>query len=172
MAGLLVKSVAVMKENLEEMNARGVNIPVLLGGAALTRDYAEDDLASLYRGPLLYCKDAFDGLHMMDKIAGRAVDQARVEQRERTAKRKKQRAEAVKPKSTEAADITPPASDNPIPLPPFWGRRVVADLSPRLIFPFIDEIALFRGQWGFHQGKLSKEEFEKSTEQKARPVFD
>jgi len=73
MSGLLVKSVAVMRENLEEMNARGVNIPVLLGGAALTRDYAEDDLATLYGGPLLYCKDAFDGLHVMDKIADGAV---------------------------------------------------------------------------------------------------
>src|SRR5947207_4202023 len=68
MSGLLVKSVGVMKENLEEMNAQGVNVPVLLGGAALTRDYAEDELASLYRGPLLYCKDAFDGLHVMDAI--------------------------------------------------------------------------------------------------------
>ncbi len=172
MSGLLVKSVAVMRENLDELNSQGVNVPVLLGGAALTRDYAEDDLASLYRGPLLYCKDAFDGLHMMDRIAGGQIEQVRVEQRERTAKRKEQRANAVKPKSTEAADVKPPAKDNPVPLPPFWGRRVVADLSPRLIFPFINEIALFRGQWGFSQGKLSKEEFEKTTEEKARPVFD
>src|SRR5213078_3230264 len=88
MSGLLVKSVAVMKENLEEMNARGVNIPVLLGGAALTRDYAEDDLATLYRGPLLYCRDAFDGLHMMDAIAGGAVTQVVTEQKQRTARRK------------------------------------------------------------------------------------
>ena len=77
MSGLLVKSVAVMKENLEELNARGVKVPVLLGGAALTRDYAEDDLATLYKGPLLYCKDAFDGLHMMDAIAGGEVDAGR-----------------------------------------------------------------------------------------------
>ena len=57
-----------MKENLEEMNALSVKVPVLLGGAALTRDYAEDDLANLYRGDLLYCKDAFEGLHAMDAI--------------------------------------------------------------------------------------------------------
>src|SRR5438477_7227644 len=69
MSGLLVKSVGVMKENLEEMNAQDVKVPVLLGGAALTRDYAEEDLAQLYKGPLLYCKDAFDGLHMMDFIS-------------------------------------------------------------------------------------------------------
>src|SRR3982750_4494143 len=82
MSGLLVKSVAVMKENLEEMNARGINIPVLLGGAALTRDYAEDDLANLYKGPLLYCKDAFEGLHMMDAISGKQIDSHITEQRE------------------------------------------------------------------------------------------
>ncbi len=76
MSGLLVKSVAVMKENLEELNALGVTIPVLLGGAALTRDYAEDTLAELYRGPLLYCKDAFEGLHMMDEISTGAVADA------------------------------------------------------------------------------------------------
>src|SRR6185436_5173360 len=70
MSGLLVKSVGVMRENLEEMNAAGVKMPVLLGGAALTRDYAEDDLANLYKGPLLYCRDAFEGLHAMDAISG------------------------------------------------------------------------------------------------------
>ncbi len=69
MSGLLVKSVQVMKENLEEMNALSVKVPVLLGGAALTRDYAEGDLAGLYGGSLLYCKDAFEGLHAMDAIA-------------------------------------------------------------------------------------------------------
>src|SRR5437763_7346255 len=94
MSGLLVKSVAVMKENLEEMNARGVSVPVLLGGAALTRDYAEDDLAGLYRGPLLYCKDAFDGLHMMDAIAGGHLDAVRTEQRQRAEKRKRLREES------------------------------------------------------------------------------
>ena len=87
MSGLLVKSVAVMRENLEELNAQGVNVPVLLGGAALTRDYAEDDLAGLYKGPLLYCKDAFDGLHVMDAVAGGQVGTITGEQRERAAKR-------------------------------------------------------------------------------------
>src|SRR5207237_315028 len=84
MSGLLVKSVAVMRENLEELNARGVQVPVLLGGAALTRDYAEDDLANLYRGPLLYCKDAFEGLSAMDVIATGGVTTAVAEQKART----------------------------------------------------------------------------------------
>ncbi len=172
MSGLLVKSVAVMKENLEEMNAKGVQVPVLLGGAALTRDYAEEDLANLYKGPLLYCKDAFEGLHMMDAISGGKTTAVITEQRERTAKRKHQRANAVKPQSLDAAGDHKVVSDNPIPTPPFWGRRIVTDLSAKHLFPYINETALFRGQWGFKQGKLSPEEFDKLTEEKARPVFE
>ena len=172
MSGLLVKSVAVMKENLEELNAQNVAIPVLLGGAALTRDYAEEDLATLYGGPLLYCKDAFDGLHVMDAIAGGQTQTIVTAQRERTEKRKHQRANAVKPQSTDAANVQPIVKDNPIPKPPFWGRRVVTDLSPRHLFPYINTTALFRGQWGFKQGKLSEQEFESLTAKEAQPVFE
>ena len=172
MSGLLVKSVAVMKENLEELNAKGVNVPVLLGGAALTRDYAEDDLATLYKGPLLYCRDAFEGLHMMDAISGGKTTAIVTEQQERSAKRKRLRAGAVKPKNLDAAGEHKVDQTNPVPLPPFWGRRVVADLSPKHLFPFINEHALFRGQWGFKQGKLDAYDFEKLTEEKARPVFE
>ncbi|MFN4244329.1 MAG: methionine synthase [Tepidisphaerales bacterium] len=170
MSGLLVKSVAVMKENLEEMNARGVKVPVLLGGAALTRDYAEDDLASLYRGPLLYCRDAFDGLKVMDHLAEGKLEQLTEEQRQRSQRRKQLRASAVKPGSADA-DAPPIARDNPVPIPPFWGRRVVRDIPLSHIFPFINENALFRGQWGFKQGKLTPEQFEATLENEARPVF-
>ena len=172
MSGLLVKSVAVMKENLEELNAKGVAVPVLLGGAALTRDYAEDDLATLYKGPLLYCRDAFDGLHMMDAISGGKTTAVMTEQRERTAKRKRLRANAVKPQSLDAAGEHKVDDTNPVPLPPFWGRRVVTDLSPKHLFPFINENALFRGQWGFKQGALDAHDFEALIDQKARPVFE
>jgi 5-methyltetrahydrofolate--homocysteine methyltransferase len=172
MSGLLVKSVAVMKENLEEMNARGVNIPVLLGGAALTRDYAEDDLAGLYQGPLLYCKDAFDGLHMMDKIAGGAVATVVEEQRTRARRRKELRANAVKPSIGEAANVPVISQENVVPVPPFWGRRVVKEnLSPRLIFPFINTNALFMGQWGLKKGALTEEQYDRLIEEKAIPVF-
>jgi 5-methyltetrahydrofolate--homocysteine methyltransferase len=172
MSGLLVKSVGVMKENLEEMNARGVKIPVLLGGAALTRDYAEDDLANLYGGPLLYCKDAFDGLHMMDKIAGGVVASVVEEQRTRAKRRKELRANAVKPSIADAANVPAISQENPVPCPPFWGRRVVKEhLSPRLIFPFINTNALFMGQWGLKKGALSEEQYERLIEDKALPVF-
>src|SRR5204863_6497671 len=74
--------------------------------------------------------------------------------------------------SADAAGDHTIARDNPIPTPPFWGRRVVTDLSPRHLFPYINTTALFRGQWGFKQGKLSPEEFDRLTEEKARPVFE
>ena len=70
MSGLLVKSTLIMKENLELMNERGINVPVILGGAALTRRYVDEDLKSLYKGQLFYARDAFAGLHTMDKLVG------------------------------------------------------------------------------------------------------
>ncbi|QOV89054.1 methionine synthase [Humisphaera borealis] len=175
MSGLLVKSVAVMRENLVEMNARGVKVPVLLGGAALTRDYAEDDLASLYGGPLLYCRDAFDGLHMMDAITGGLLQQVSTDQKERAIKRKRQREESqakygetMRAVAKDAPDV---AKDNPVPIPPFWGRRVVKNIDVKHIFPFINETALFTGQWGLSKGKMSPEEYETFLNDKARPVF-
>ncbi len=170
MSGLLVKSVAVMRENLDEMNARGVSLPVLLGGAALTRDYAEDDLAGLYKGPLLYCKDAFEGLHMMDAVCGGKVATIVQSQKDRSEKRKRLRASAVVP--TGDAKPQPIVKDNPVPVPPFWGRRIVRDLSPKHLFPYINENALFFGQWGLKKGTLSDEQFRDILHETARPVFD
>jgi 5-methyltetrahydrofolate--homocysteine methyltransferase len=172
MSGLLVKSVGVMKENLEELNAKDVKVPVLLGGAALTRDYAEEDLAGLYKGPLLYCRDAFDGLHMMDAISSGHTQKVVTEQKQRAEKRKRLRETAVKPQSTDAANVEPVAKDNPVPVPPFWGRRVVKDVPARQVFPYINENALFLGQWGFKKGALSAEDYEKLLDEKARPIFE
>ncbi len=172
MSGLLVKSVGVMKENLEELNARGVKVPVLLGGAALTRDYAEDDLAGLYKGQVLYCRDAFDGLHMMDAICGGKLDLMVVDQQQRVEKRRNQKANAVKPQSTESANVVEIAQNNPVTPPPFWGRRIVKDIKPGNVFPFINTNALFLGQWGLKKGSLSDEAYEKLIAEKARPVFE
>ena len=177
MSGLLVKSVAVMKENLEEMNAKGVNVPVLLGGAALTRDYAEDELASLYEGPLLYCKDAFDGLHVMDAIAAGHTQAIVTEQRQRADKRKRLRAESQQKygdilKGAGAADAPQVAKDNPVPLPPFWGRRIVTDIPVAQLFPYINLDALFGGQWGFKRRGVSETDFERLLDEKARPAFE
>ncbi|HVT89105.1 MAG TPA: methionine synthase [Tepidisphaeraceae bacterium] len=174
MSGLLVKSVAVMKENLEEMNAKGVNIPVLLGGAALTRSYAENDLASLYQGPLFYCKDAFEGLSTMDRVKDGEVETLRAEQRAQVTRRQelREKAAASRIAPTNQPARSDVARDNPVPTPPFWGRRVVTGIPLEQVFPFINPLALFRGQWGFKKGGMSEEEFERSTEEKARPVFE
>lgn len=172
MSGLLVKSVAVMKENLEELNARGVDAPVLLGGAALTRDYAEDDLANLYKGPLLYCRDAFDGLNVMDHVSTDRVQTIVTEQRDRSQKRKALRASAVKPSSGVASNVPAVDKSNPVPVPPFWGRRVVTGIKPQNVFPFINETALFTGQWGFKRKGMDEAAYEKLLDEKARPVFD
>ena len=176
MSGLLVKSVAVMKENLEELNAKGVNVPVLLGGAALTRDYAEEELANLYKGPLLYCKDAFDGLHVMDAIAGGQTSTMVREQKLRTEKRKRLRQESqakygdiLKGANAEGPQVS---KDNPVPLPPFWGRRIVTGIPIKNLTPYINPDALFGGQWGFKKRGISQEEFDRLIAEKAQPVFE
>ena len=170
MSGLLVKSVAVMKENLEELNVQGVNVPVLLGGAALTRDYAEDDLATLYRGKVMYCRDAFDGLHVMDAIHARSIDNLYNEQKQRAQRRKRMRETAVKPTNADAVEVKI-AMDNPVPVPPFWGRRTVTDIAPKHLFSYVNEVALFVGQWGFRKRGMGDADYEKLLDEKARPVF-
>jgi len=177
MSGLLVKSVAVMRENLEELNAKEIKVPVLLGGAALTRDYAEDDLANLYQGPLLYCKDAFEGLHVMDAIAGGQAGVIVAEQKQRNEKRKRLKKESQEKYGDifKGAGAAGPAiaRDNPVPIPPFWGRRIVKDIPIKNIIPYINPDALFSGQWGFKKrGGASAEEHERLLDEKARPVFD
>ncbi len=173
MSGLLVKSVAVMKENLEEMNAAGIDVPVLLGGAALTRDYAVNDLARLYKGKLFYCKDAFAGLSTMDAIIGGGLEVAFEKQRVDGARRQELR----ETKGYVAPDVsTLPAksdvrTDNPVPLPPFWGRREVRDISLDQVFTYINPNALFLGQWDFKKKGLSDEAYEKMLDEKARPIF-
>ena len=172
MSGLLVKSVAVMKDNLVEMNERGVDVPVLLGGAALTREYAEEDLAELFGGPLLYCRDAFDGLKMMDAISDGSITTIVSDQKDRAVKRKELRAKAVKPEDSEAADVEPVATDNPVPTPPFWGSRVVKDIPMSQVFGYVNEVPLFAGQWGFKKKGQTAAEYQELLESKARPVFD
>jgi 5-methyltetrahydrofolate--homocysteine methyltransferase len=173
MSGLLVKSVAVMKENLEEMNAVGVELPVLLGGAALTKDYAVNDLANLYKGKLFYCKDAFAGLNMMDAIVGGGLDKAFASQQADGKRRADLRANAVKPAAVEnlpaKSDV---ATDNPVPMPPFWGRREVSGIPLDQVFAYINPNALFMGQWDFKKKGLSDEAYEKLIDEKVRPIFE
>jgi 5-methyltetrahydrofolate--homocysteine methyltransferase len=165
MSGLLVKSTVVMKENLQEMNTRGVaeRFPVLLGGAALTRSYVENDLAEIYEGEVHYARDAFEGLKLMDTIMsakrGEAPDvdspeavAAREKEAERKARHERSKRIAAQRKASEKPVVVPVrsdvAADVEVPVPPFWGSRVVKGLAVADYTELLDERALFLGQWG------------------------
>jgi len=170
LSGLLVKSTVVMREDLEELNARELfHYPVLLGGAALTRRYVEGELREAYKGNVFYCQDAFEGLATLDRV----MEAVRA-------------GEPVAAKSAVASALLPPPSsllppsaaarsdvrrDVPVPMPPFWGSRVVRGLPLRDIFPFVNEVALFRGQWQYQKGQRSDRDYEAFVDDEVRPVF-
>jgi 5-methyltetrahydrofolate--homocysteine methyltransferase len=185
MSGLLVKSTVVMKENLQEMNSRGVakTMPVLLGGAALTRSYVENDLTEIYEGRVDYARDAFEGLRLMDATMARArgtapaVDPAEEAKRaERKARHERSQRVAAKRKAAEAEATGPVpqrsdvAVDNPIPTPPFWGTRVVKGLAVAEYAGLVDERALFLGQWGLRGARAGQgPSYEELVETEGRP---
>ncbi|MET9337903.1 methionine synthase [Nonomuraea sp. NPDC003804] len=148
MSGLLVKSTVVMKENLEEMNSRGISqrYPVLLGGAALTRAYVEQDLAELFDGEVRYARDAFEGLRLMDAFMAHKREGSPLPAlRER---RVKSGATLVRTPVEELPARSDVAADNPVPVAPFHGDRIVKGISLQEYAAFLDERALFLGQWG------------------------
>ncbi|MBM7460894.1 methionine synthase [Rhodococcus coprophilus] len=187
MSGLLVKSTVVMKENLEELNARGVaeQFPVMLGGAALTRSYVENDLAAVYDGQVSYARDAFEGLSLMDKVMAvkrgeaPAPDSPEALEAARKAAERKERHErskriAEKRKAAEAPVVVPArsdvAADLPVPTPPFWGTRVVKGIPLADYASLIDERALFLGQWGLRgQRGGDGPSYEELVETEGRP---
>jgi 5-methyltetrahydrofolate--homocysteine methyltransferase len=187
MSGLLVKSTVIMRENLEEMNSRGVaeRLPVLLGGAALTRSYVENDLAEVYQGQVSYARDAFEGLRLMDSVMAAArgeVTPESEEERAKTAERKarhdRSRRIAAKRKAAqaEAVPVEPMPSrsdvsiDVPLPTPPFWGTRVVRGIPLADYSSMIDERATFLGQWGLRGARGgSGPTYEELVETEGRP---
>ncbi len=157
MSGLLVKSTVVMKENLQELNTRGLahRWPVLLGGAALTRAYVEQDLAGQFEGQVRYARDAFEGLRLMDAFmavkrgeAGATLPPLR-ERRVRARPR-----DEIDPQRLPQArsDV---ATDNPVPAVPFWGTRVIKGIPLAEYAAFLDERATFMGQWGLKASRGS-----------------
>jgi 5-methyltetrahydrofolate--homocysteine methyltransferase len=163
-----------MKENLEELNARDLSrFPVILGGAALTRGYVENDLRSLYKGEVLYAGDAFDGLQLMEEIRSREPAEPRAA---RPMARPPAERPAKAPAAIEAGVATGVRSDVrqdvPIPAAPFLGTRVVADVPLEQIFAFINEVALFRTQWQFHRGKGDTKHFDELIETHVRPIYE
>jgi 5-methyltetrahydrofolate--homocysteine methyltransferase len=161
MSGLLVKSTVIMKENLEEMSSRGVAArwPVLLGGAALTRSYVENDLTEMYAGDVRYARDAFEGLRLMDAImTAKRGGPAELDEelRAKVTERKARRQRSLKIAARRAAEEPPApsparsnvATDVPLPSPPFWGRQVVKGVPLADYSSMLDERATFMGQWG------------------------
>ena len=177
MSGLLVKSVTIMEQNLHELNQLGVTVPILLGGAALTRHYCESRLRGVYKGPLYYGKDAFEGLAVCEAMArgelGRidAEVQARLTKRAEVDAKVGQRLENAGSATATAPERSAVRSDLPVPKPPFWGDRLVESVDLDEIYPFVNRTALFRGQWGFKRGDLDEAEYAK-LERKAEEVFD
>ncbi len=181
MSGLLVKSTVVMRENLEEMSRQNLDIPVLLGGAALTRNYVEEDCVKAYAcGRVAYARDAFDGLHLMDKVVGNGFDdylaalQARRAGKARNERRVLGQADPrgfapvdVKYAQARRRRLT---AGQAVPVPPFWGPRVM-EAAPKAIVPFINERSLYQFQWGFRKQGRSLEDFLGWAKQELRPVL-
>ena len=171
MSGLLVKSTIVMRDNLEELNARGLaSYPVLLGGAALNRTYVEGDLRQLYKGRVFYCRDAFAGLRVMDQLRSereQGVEPAKEPVRAPRVVPAKPRGPA--PAGTDELARSDVATDVPVPTAPFLHEaRVVKGVPVRDLVPYLNESALFRGQWQLRPTG-GKEAWRHTLETEARP---
>ncbi|MEU5646445.1 methionine synthase [Streptomyces milbemycinicus] len=173
MSGLLVKSTVIMKENLEELNQRklAAEYPVILGGAALTRAYVEQDLHEIYEGEVRYARDAFEGLRLMDALVAvkRGVPGAALpELKQRRVPKRAAAVAVVEPdQGPVRSDV---ATDNPVPTPPFWGSRVVKGIQQADYASWLDEGALFKGQWGLKQARTGEgPSYEELVETEGRP---
>ncbi len=177
LSGLLVKSTLVMKENLEELNARDLSrLPVILGGAALTRGYVEEDLRAIYKGEVYYARDAFDGLRLMGEIVSRDAGEAPGPESERLRPQPARPARGARgaspPVEAPAAVRSDVGRDGPIPAAPFFGSRVVTEIPLPEVFSYVNEVALFRTQWQFHRGKGDTKHFDELIEHHVRPIYE
>src|SRR5579859_1035726 len=174
MSGLLVKSTVVMRDNLAELNSRKLaqRWPVLLGGAALTRSYVEQNLATLFDGEVRYARDAFEGLRLMDACMA-------VKRGETGASLPplRERRVAARPASARL-QVTPPEdmplrsdvrTDNPIPAPPFWGDRIIKGIPLADYAAYLDERATFMGQWGLKSSRGAGPAYDELVESEGRP---
>lgn len=172
MSGLLVKSTVIMKENLEELNQRklAADYPVILGGAALTRAYVEQDLHEIYEGEVRYARDAFEGLRLMDALIAvkRGVPGATLPELKQ---RRHARVEVEEPEEVNLGQIRSDVSvDNTVPAPPFWGDRIVKGIPFADYASWLDEDALFKGQWGLKAARTGEgPSYEELVETEGRP---
>ncbi len=185
MSGLLVKSTVIMRENLEEMRRQGLRTPVLLGGAALTRAYVEDDCWKAYgEGPVAYARDAFDGLMLMDKAVTGGFEGHVAERAGKAAGRS-----AKKPRTLGYADGAASVAARPVeleeirlrrheltaaiavPEPPFWGARVIENVPVKALLPYLNEQMLYQFHWGYEKQGRRLEEFLAWAQKELRPVL-
>ncbi|HEY9692002.1 MAG TPA: methionine synthase [Oculatellaceae cyanobacterium] len=191
MSGLLVKSTAFMKDNLEVFNERGITVPVILGGAALTPKFVNEDCQNTYKGKVVYGKDAFSDLHFMDKLMpAKAAEkwddiQGFLDEVDETSQAS---TNGHKPEAVEKADSKPAepavidtrrseavAVDIERPTPPFWGTKIFTpeDISLEEIFTYLDLQALIAGQWQFRKPKeQSREEYDQFLADKVYPILE
>ncbi len=169
MSGLLVKSTQVMLENLNTLQEKGITIPILLGGAALTRSFIDDFCRPAYDGPIFYCKDAFDGVTAMSRIEAGNMDTnlhpdaPEVE--------KKEEVEYIIPPFEE---IKMPTRDVKVPTPPFWGRREIklTQQQIEMAFEWINHKLLFKSRWGYSSKGMSKEAYQKQLDEVVWPAYE
>lgn len=173
MSGLLVKSTAVMKENLEEMQKQGINIPVLLGGAALTKGFINDYCRPIYNGPIFYCRDAFDGVISMQRIekgelnnTALAADLIEIKDTNKETEQK----EVIIPPYEEI--ILPKKAE--FTFPPVWNRIILQNekIDYELVFKWINHRVLFRQRWGYKRGKQKPSDFMKHEEEVVKPLYE
>jgi 5-methyltetrahydrofolate--homocysteine methyltransferase len=172
MSGLLVKSTQIMRENLEEMNQRKVadRWPVILGGAALTRAFVEQDLAEIYDGEVRYARDAFEGLRLMDTIIKIKRGDTSVSLPPLKKRLVKSTSQLTKTEPEDLPARSDVALDNRVPKPPFWGSRIVKGVPLRDYSSFLDERATFMGQWGLKPSRADDgASYEELVETEGRP---
>lgn len=181
MSGLLVKSTVVMKENLELMRERGLKVPVICGGAALTRRYVEESLTAAYNGPVYYGEDAFEGLRLMDAICGQTSSSEPSPRPTRADPQREEPAPSCVPSpslrpgrlahSANGSTRTLPVAPD-LPVPPFLGTRVVTDIPLNEVFRFLNVRTLISTQWQFKKNKVKPAEYERQMREVAYPALD
>jgi 5-methyltetrahydrofolate--homocysteine methyltransferase len=170
LSGLLVKSTVIMRDDLIQMAERGIQVPVLLGGAALTRDYVETECQTVYAGPVLYAEDAFEGLRHLNAITtGEPLARP-------AAAAPGVPAITVLRRGAGAVELTPEGQSSwvrrnlAVPEPPFWGVRE-AQHTVEDLFGYLDQFVVIRNRWSFTQGQLADEAFETVLHEKAEPLL-
>jgi len=190
MSGLLVKSTAFMKENLEIFNEKGITVPVILGGAALTPKFVHEDCQKTYKGKVVYGKDAFSDLHFMDKLMpaksagewddfqgflnGVAATEEVSENGHKEPVAAVEEKAPTEPKQVDTRRSEAVAVDIERPTPPFWGTKLLqaSDIPWEEIFWHLDLQALIAGQWQFRKPKeQSKEDYQAFLNEKVYPIL-